>query len=114
MYDKYQENLGYHLMEKITKKIDRLPKAIFTASGNLLEGVLLFLKNKKIAQNEIYLCSYDYNMYHDFLYYDVDILSQDYEQLSEHCFLTIQRLINKQHIEDRIIRIPPKLIAPSR
>ncbi|HDU3846560.1 TPA: LacI family DNA-binding transcriptional regulator [Klebsiella pneumoniae subsp. pneumoniae] len=114
VYDKYHENLGYHLMEKITKKIGRLPKAIFTPSGNLLEVVLLYLKDNKVAQNEIYLCSYDYNMYHDFLFYDVDILSQDYEQLARHCFINIQHLINKHAVEHRITRVPPKLIVSSR
>ncbi|MDF7680307.1 LacI family DNA-binding transcriptional regulator [Enterobacteriaceae bacterium ESL0689] len=112
--DNYRENLGYFLLDNIVKNIGRVPQAIFTPSGNLLEGVLLYLKDKRIAHHEVYLCSYDYHLYHDFLNYDVDILAQDYDLLAKHCLENIQRLINKQELSDRNLKIKPKLITANK
>lgn len=112
--DNYQENLGYLLLERIVKNIARLPEAIFTPSGNLLEGVLLYLKENHIPQGEVYLCSYDHHLWHDFLYYDVDTLAQDYELLAKHCFTNIQLLINRQPLKENSLKITPKLIIANR
>lgn len=108
--EQYRENLGYYLTKKLVHKIGRIPKAIFTPSGNLLEGVLLYLKEQQVNRQDIYLCSYDYNLYHNLLCYDVDIIAQNYDDMAKDCFKSIQVLIERKELKQQLTYIKPRTI----
>ncbi len=110
VYDNYKPNLGYYLVEKIYNQKCRLPQAIFTSSGNILEGVLNYLYQHHIDKDQIYLCSYDYNVYLNFLLYDIDIISPDYYSLAYHCFQQIQGLITRLVLPENNIYIKPNIL----
>lgn len=109
--ESYQENIGYYLMQKIVNSIGRIPKAIFTPSGNLLEGVLLYLKEHQVSRNKVYLCSYDHNLYHKLLCYDVDIIAQNYDEMAKHCFINMQNLIERKELKNHFTYIKPNIIS---
>lgn len=108
--EQYQENIGYYLTEKLVATLGRIPKAIFTPSGNLLEGVLLYLKQQQVKRQDIYLCSYDYNLYHNLLCYDVDIIAQNYDNMVKICFRSIQSLIERKQLKQQLTYIKPRTI----
>lgn len=108
--EQYRENLGYYLTQTLVNQIGRIPKAIFTPSGNLLEGVLLYLKAQHVQRQDIYLCSYDYNLYHNLLCYDVDIIAQNYDAMAENCFKNIQLLIERKVLKRSLTYIQPSTI----
>lgn len=112
--DSYRENLGFHLMENIHRRIGRLPQAVFTPSGNLLEGVLLYLTNHNVARQDIYLCTYDYNQYLNYLAYDIDIISQNYDEMASCCFNNIQRLINRFSLPNQAVYIKPQILPAKK
>lgn len=110
VYDTYQQSLGFYLIEKIHRQLNRLPKAIFTSSGNILEGVLHYLYQHHINNQQIYLSSYDYNVYLNFLPYDIDIISPDYHLLAKNCFQQIQKLVNRLPLQQNSIYVKPSIL----
>ncbi|WP_294832656.1 LacI family DNA-binding transcriptional regulator [uncultured Gilliamella sp.] len=108
--DDYCPNKGYELLKCVHQKLGRLPKAIFTPSGNLLQEVLNYLVAVKADPKQICLCSYDYNLYLDYSYYPIDAIAQDFESMVNTCVSVVNRLLNFNELKDNAMFIKPKII----
>ena len=108
--DDYCPNKGYQLLKSVHQKLGRVPKAIFTPSGNLLQEVLSYLVEAKIDPKQSYLCSYDYNSYLDYCYYPIDAIEQDFEKMALTCVNVIDDLLNFKELKHQAFFIQPKII----
>ncbi len=108
--DDYCPNKGYELIKGVHERLGRVPKAIFTPSGNLLEEVLSYLVKTKIAPNQLYLCSYDYNNYLNYSYYPIDAIIQDIETMALTCVDVIDDLLNFNELKHHAFFIEPQII----
>lgn len=108
--DDYCPNKGYELIKGVHERLGRVPKAIFTPSGNLLEEVLSYLVKTKIDPNELYLCSYDYNNYLNYSYYPIDAIIQDIETMALTCVDVIDDLLNFNELKHHAFFIEPQII----
>ena len=107
--DSYCPNKGYDLLKRLHQKLGRLPKAIFTPSGNLLQEVLSYLVEVKVNPDQICLCSYDYNIYLDYSYYPIDAIAQDFQTMALTCVNTIDDLLNFKALKHNAIFIKPQI-----
>lgn len=108
--DDYCPNKGYQLLKTLHEKLGRLPKAIFTPSGNLLQEVLAYLVDIRVDPQKICLCSYDYNIYLDYCYYPIDAIAQDYQSMAHTCVEVIDHLINFKELKNNAFLIEPYII----
>ena len=108
--DDYCPNKGYELIKGVHERLGRVPKAIFTPSGNLLEEVLSYLVKTKIDPNQLYLCSYDYNNYLNYSYYPIDAIIQDIETMALTCVDVIDDLLNFNELKHHAFFIEPQII----
>ena len=108
--DDYCPNKGYELLKNLHNKLGRLPKAIFTPSGNLLQEVLSYLVEIKLDPKEICICSYDYNIYLDYSYYPIDAIAQDFQSMAHVCVDVIDDLLNFKELKNNEIFIRPQII----
>ena len=108
--DDYCPNKGYQLLKMVHEKLGRLPRAIFTPSGNLLQEVLSYLVEVKADPKNICLCSYDYNIYLDYSYYPVDAIAQDYQSMAHTCVNIINKLLKFKELKSNAFLIEPQII----
>ncbi|OCG22208.1 hypothetical protein A9G11_07455 [Gilliamella sp. wkB108] len=108
--DDYSPNKGYYLLKDLHEKLGRLPKAIFTPSGNLLQEVLCYLVEVKVDPKSICLCSYDYNIYLDYSYYPIDAIAQDHQSMAHTCVEVINNLLNFKELKSNAFLIEPQII----
>ncbi|KES18072.1 Transcriptional regulator [Gilliamella apicola SCGC AB-598-I20] len=108
--DDYCPNKGYELIKGVHERLGRVPKAIFTPSGNLLEEVLNYLVKTKIDPNQLYLCSYDYNNYLNYSYYPIDAIIQNIEAMALTCVDVIDDLLNFNELKHHAFFIEPQII----
>ncbi|OCG24410.1 hypothetical protein A9G22_04665 [Gilliamella sp. App2-1] len=108
--DNYHPNKGYLLLKGVHEKLGRLPKAIFTPSGNLLQEVLSYLVEVKVKPQDICLCSYDYHIYLDYSYYPIDAIMQDFENMAHTCVNVINDLLNFNELKYNAFFIKPQII----
>ncbi|MDF7667739.1 substrate-binding domain-containing protein [Orbaceae bacterium ESL0727] len=110
----YRENRGYELIKQVHRKLGRLPKAIFTPSCNILQEILSYLVEINAKQKDIYLCSYDHNIYFDYICYPIDAIAQDYASMAKACVDTTNKLINFKPLKNRTIFIKPQIVWDSK
>ena len=108
--DDYCPNKGYELLKRLHIELGRLPKAIFTPSGNILQEILSYLVENKVKPENICLCSYDYNIYLNYSNYPIDAIAQDFETMALTCVSVIADLINFKELKHNAFFISPKII----
>ncbi|PSW16470.1 transcriptional regulator [Photobacterium rosenbergii] len=98
----YQTESGYMLMEQLHKELGRLPKALFTASYTLLEGVLRYLNEHNLLNallnKEMRLVTFDNHDLLDCLPLNIDSIAQNSEELAKRSFQLIQLLMSSQNV----------------
>ncbi|OCG60987.1 MULTISPECIES: substrate-binding domain-containing protein [unclassified Gilliamella] len=108
--DDYCPNKGYELLKQLHKKLGRLPKAIFTPSCNILQEVLSYLVEVEVKPQQIYLCSYDYNIYLNYSYYPIDTIAQDFQSMAYTCVDVIDALLKFKELKNKAFFIKPQII----
>lgn len=89
----YQPISGYESMREIHTKLGRLPKAIFTASFTLLEGVLRYLSEHDELSNDVRLATFDNSQILDCLPFKIDSIEQNHEHIAQTVFELCLNLI---------------------
>jgi len=92
----FQPRSGYDMMAELCNQLGRPPKALFTGSFTLLEGVLRYLQQHQLMEANIYLGSFDDHDLLDCLPLRIDSIAQDCPALAFHAFSLIQQLIAEQ------------------
>ncbi|NVD06484.1 LacI family DNA-binding transcriptional regulator [Vibrio sp. JPW-9-11-11] len=91
----YQPLSGYQMMSAVIDELGRPPKALFTASYSLLEGVLRYLTEHNLLDSPIRLATFDNYDILDCLPIKVDSIEQDCALIAQTLFETAtQRLAN--------------------
>lgn len=97
LHKNYQPQAGYELMAETVEKLGRLPKAVFTASYTLLEGVLRYLTEHgqidKLIQRELHLATFDDYQLLDAVPFHIHSISQDHTQIVQQLFAQIQQTL---------------------
>lgn len=109
MQKSYQAYCGYDLMEQLCETLGRPPKALFTASFTLLEGVLQYLKQTPAMQKGLHLASYDDHELLDFMPLKIDTIAQDYTALAFEAFTMLMTLMNEKPLSETTKTIPALL-----
>lgn len=105
----YLSYSGYDMMEEVCNELGRPPKALFTASFSLLEGVLQYLKQNPEMQQGLHLASFDDHELLDFMPLHVDSIAQDYTALAFNAFTMLMALM-----EDKPLTLPVTQTIPAR
>lgn len=101
---------GYDMMEEVCNELGRPPKALFTASFSLLEGVLQYLNQNPEMQSGLqHLACFDDHELLDFMPLRIDSIAQDYTALAFNAFTTLMALM-----EDRPLPSPDKQTIQAR
>ncbi|MGL6177101.1 MAG: LacI family DNA-binding transcriptional regulator [Vibrionaceae bacterium] len=96
IHGNYHPNSGYEMFGELCATLGRAPKALFTASCGLLEGVLRYMVEHNLLENKIYLASFDDHYLYDSLFIRIDTIAQDNRSLAYHCFDLLNKMINGQ------------------
>lgn len=90
LHKNYQPQAGYELMAETVERLGRLPKAVFTASFTLLEGVLRYLTEHqhtdKLLNREFHLATFDDHELLNALPFHIHSIAQDHEQIVQQLF----------------------------
>lgn len=97
----YLSYSGYDMMEEVCNELGRPPKALFTASFSLLEGVLQYLNQNPEMQQGLHLASFDDHELLDFMPLRIDSIAQDYTALAFNAFTMLMALM-----EDKPLLLP--------
>ncbi len=100
---------GYDMMEELCNELGRAPKALFTASFSLLEGVLQYLNQNPEMQQGLHLASFDDHELLDFMPLRIDSIAQDYTALAFNAFTMLMALM-----EDKPALPPAMQTIPAR
>ena len=100
---------GYDMMEEVCNELGRSPKALFTASFSLLEGVLQYLNQNPQMQQGLHLASFDDHELLDFMPLRIDSIAQDYTALAFNAFSALVALM-----EDKPLSAPVTQNIPAR
>ncbi len=100
---------GYDMMEEVCNELGRPPKALFTASFSLLEGVLQYLNQNPEMQQGLHLASFDDHELLDFMPLRIDSIAQDYTALAFNAFTMLMALM-----EDKTVLPPTMQTIPAR
>ncbi len=105
----YLSYSGYDMMEEVCNELGRPPKALFTASFSLLEGVLQYLNQNPEMQQGLHLASFDDHELLDFMPLQIDSIAQDYTALAFNAFTMLMALM-----EDKPLTLPVTQTIPAR
>ncbi|KII75620.1 LacI family DNA-binding transcriptional regulator [Vibrio renipiscarius] len=82
----YQADSGYAMMAQAVDQLGRVPKAVFTASYSLLEGVLRYLSEHQLLNDSVRLATFDHYAILDCLPIKIDSIEQDSQALAQALF----------------------------
>ena len=99
VYGHSHPSAGYEMFAGLCAQLGRPPRALFTASSGLLDGVLRYLSQHRLTGSDFLLASFDDHYLYDALAKPVDTIQQDYRQLASHCFTLINQLIQGEKPE---------------
>lgn len=100
---------GYEMFATLCARLGRPPKAVFTAACGLLEGVLRYMNQHHLLDDDIHLASFDDHYLYDSLSVRIDTIQQDNQQLAWHCFGLLNQLINGETLQFRQCFLPATL-----
>lgn len=100
---------GYDLMEALCQTLGRPPRALFTASFSLLEGVLQYLNQNPDMQTGLHLASFDDHELLDFMPLRIDSIAQDYTALAFHTFTMLMAQMDEKPLAETTLNIPARI-----
>ncbi|UPQ86934.1 substrate-binding domain-containing protein [Vibrio sinaloensis] len=102
----YQSESGYQMMAAVIDELGRPPKALFTASYTLLEGVLRYLTEHNLLASPIRLATFDNSDILDCLPIKVDSIEQDCPLIAQVLYDTAAQLLSSpnQSIAPQILK----------
>jgi LacI family transcriptional regulator, sucrose operon repressor len=106
----YRSYSGYDMMEELCNELGRPPKALFTASFSLLEGVMQYLNQTPCMQKDLHLASFDDHELLDFMPLHIDSISQDYTALAFNAFSALMALMEDKPLTTEIMKNIPARI----
>ena len=96
----YQAESGYQMLAETVKNLGRLPKAIFTASYTLLEGVMRYLTEHKLMDKlmsqELHLATFDDHHLLNALPFHIHSIKQNHEIIAQQTFAILKEKLNHQ------------------
>ena len=105
----YQPQSGYQMLEQAVTELGRPPKAIFTASYSLLEGVLRYLTRNQLLNSGIRIATFDNDDILDCLPIEIDSVEQDCSAIAQSLFEAGKSLLNDpMHATENIV-LPAKI-----
>ncbi|MCG9750512.1 LacI family DNA-binding transcriptional regulator [Vibrio brasiliensis] len=105
----YQPQSGYQMLEQAVTELGRPPKAIFTASYSLLEGVLRYLTRHQLLNSGIRIATFDNDDMLDCLPIEIDSVEQDCSAIAQSLFEAGKSLLNDpMHATENIV-LPAKI-----
>lgn len=110
IHGSYHPSAGYEMFAALCARLGRPPKALFTASCGLLEGVLRYISQHHLRNESIYLTSFDDHYLYDSLSLPIDTIQQDNPQLALHCYTLICQLIHGTTPEALQVSLPARII----
>ncbi|WP_162062793.1 substrate-binding domain-containing protein [Vibrio taketomensis] len=110
----YQPQSGYELMRQAVNTLGRTPQAVFTASYSLLEGVLRYLSEHKMLNDEIRLGTFDNYDILDCLPIKIDSIEQDSGKIAQALFDKANELLRNPLKEPETVTIAAKLHLRSK
>ena len=105
----YQPESGYELMALAVEDLGRLPKAVYTASYSLLEGVLRFLTEKNMLDEDIRLATFDNYDILDCLPVKIDSVEQDCDLIAQTLFDYGQAILKQPEMKTGITVLPARI-----
>lgn len=105
----YQPKSGYQMLDQAVTELGRPPKAIFTASYSLLEGVLRYLTQHQLLDSGIRIATFDNDDILDCLPIDIDSIEQDCVAIAQALFDTGKSLLNDPSCPVSNITLPAKI-----
>ncbi|MGL6312364.1 LacI family DNA-binding transcriptional regulator [Vibrio sp. WXL103] len=105
----YQADAGYQMMYHFVEQYGREPKALFTASYTLLEGVLRYLAEQDLLNSTIRLATFDNYPILDCLPLKVDAIEQDCQLIAQNLFDQASCLLSDPTQASKAIVLPAKL-----
>jgi len=106
----YRSYSGYDMMEELCNELGRPPKALFTASFSLLEGVMQYLNQTPQMQQDLHLASFDDHELLDFMPLRIDSIAQDYTALAFNAFSALMALMEDKPLTAEIMKNVPARI----
>jgi LacI family transcriptional regulator, sucrose operon repressor len=101
---------GYRMLEILHQRLGRFPEALFTASYTLLEGVLLFLRERTgHIPKSPWIATFDDHPLLDYLPNRIISVKQDCTELARSAFRLFEGAIQKRPDRARHIRVRPIL-----
>jgi len=105
MHQDYQPESGYTMLSSFVKAHGRLPKALFTASYSLLEGVLKYLSEYDALNENIQIGTFDDYRILDCLPINIHSIAQDCEGIAGALFQLVETLSNHKKLEKQHVII---------
>ena len=100
LHKDYQPDSGYQMLKETVEQLGRLPKAIFTASYTLLEGVLRYLTEHKLMNTlmtqELHLATFDDHHLLDALPFHIHSIKQDHDTIAHRAFTLLREQLKQQ------------------
>ena len=100
LHKDYQAESGYQMLAETVKNLGRLPKAIFTASYTLLEGVMRYLTEHKLMDKlmsqELHLATFDDHHLLNALPFHIHSIKQNHEIIAQQTFAILKEKLNHQ------------------
>ncbi|MEN2425406.1 substrate-binding domain-containing protein [Chromobacterium vaccinii] len=106
----FQRESGYRMMADWHARHGRYPRALFTASITLLEGVLSFIRERhRLREAPQYLLTFDDHPLLDCLPLPIDAICQNSAALAEASLAQVLALLQGETLAERDLRVPASL-----
>lgn len=104
LHKNYQPESGYQMMAEVVERLGRLPKAVFTASYTLLEGVLRYLTEHKqmdkLLHRELHLATFDDHHLLDALPFHIHSIQQNHEEIANRTFQLLTEKLQRKSVKN--------------
>ena len=112
LHKDYQPESGYQMLAETVENLGRLPKAIFTASYTLLEGVMRYLTEHKcmdkLMSQELHLATFDDHYLLNALPFHIHSIKQDHDRIAQQTFKILKEKLN--HQESQSVQVDCEII----
>lgn len=105
----FNANCSYDMMAELCERLGRAPKALFTSSFVMLEGVLHYLSHNPEMMEGLHLCSFDDHDLLDCMPLRIDSIAQDNTALAHHAFEMLTKLMEDKPLEHNSAILPAKI-----
>ncbi len=99
---------GFRMMASVMEQRKQLPKTIFTASYSILEGVLKYLSQHNLMNENICLGTFDDYQILDCLPIKIDSIEQDYLTISSELISMMNKIFNKEKLSEPHVSVAAK------